>query len=133
VLYWTCISVEHGTYTGVVGSESGDHPTPCHMTVMCHMHLHFGRECIYSSEYVSIHRQRKRMVEHSQVRPKEEDQEEQSQSAQTGDRATDHGMDQGGTLLVRAIQPIQDIMVSTVVTIALFFAIVLVSTIIQVL
>ena len=100
---------------------------------MCHMHLHFEAECIYSSEYVSIHRQRKRMVEHSQVRPKEEDQEEQSQSAQTGDRARGDRMDQSGTLLARAVQPIQDIMVSTVVTIALFFAIVLASTIIQVL
>ena len=42
-------------------------------------------------------------------------------------------MDQGGTLLVRAIQQIQDLKVATLLTVLLFFGIVLASTLINVL
>ena len=72
------------------------------------------------------------MVEHSQDCPKE-DQEEQPQQEEAGHRAGDHRVAEGRRTLDGAPQPVQDIMATTLLTIAVFFAIVAVSTIIQVL
>jgi len=72
------------------------------------------------------------MVEHSQDCA-EEDQEEQSQQEEAGHRAGGHRVAEGRWTLDGALQPVQDIMATTLLTIAVFFAIVAVSTIIQVL
>ena len=67
------------------------------------------------------------MVEHSQDCPKE-DQEEQPQQEEAGHRARDHRVAEGRRTLDGALQPVQDIMATTLLTIAVFFAIVAVST-----